>query len=83
MTLDHLLAAALDKKNFTEISDYVEFCKGFLDFLSRPGNIQAEIVARNEQQYRFLQFKNASASITSPLNYNLFYNYADAKPALD
>lgn len=82
MTLDKLVAIAERKENFTEINHFVEFCTEFLSFISKPGNIQADIVARNEQQYHFLQFKNKGFSITRPINFDLFYNYADAKDRL-
>ena len=62
------------KTNFTELSDYAEFGQAFWDFAATPGAIQAEIVSRNETQYRFLQFKeDGSFNVTRPLNYNLLY----------
>jgi hypothetical protein len=55
------------------LNDYVEFCLEFLNFIGIPGAIQAEIVSRNENHYRFIQFKNEEFSISRPLNSNLFY----------
>lgn len=74
MTLTELVRLASDKTNFTELDHYVEFCNAFWDFAARRGGIQAEIVSRNETQYRFLQFKEDGAfNVTRPLNYNLLY----------
>jgi len=44
-----------------------------------PGAIQAEIVSRNENHYRFIQFKNADFSISRPLNSKLLYTSVEAK----
>lgn len=82
MTLDDLVKEASNKANFTELRHYVEFCEQFLDFIGTPGAIQAEIVSRNETQYRFIQFKNAEFSISRPLNSNLLYNGRAAKTNL-
>lgn len=79
MTLSGLVKTASKKENFTELRNYVEFCKAFIDFVSGRGNIQAEIVSRNEPNYRFLQFKNDAFSVTRPLNYNLLYTGTAAK----
>jgi hypothetical protein len=79
MTLDGLVRQASNKENFTELKDYVEFCKQFLGFIGTPGAIQAEIVSRNETNYRFIQFKNAEFSISRPLNSNLLYTRRAAK----
>ena len=80
MTLDDLVTQASNKENFTELSDYVEFCKLFLDFIATPGAIQAEIVSRNENHYQFIQFKNQPTfSISRPLNVNLLYRFPAAK----
>jgi hypothetical protein len=82
MTLPELVKLASKKENFAELKNYVEFCRAFTDFVGRPGNIQAEIVSRNESHYRFLQFKDDAFSVTRPLNYNLLYTGKAAKPQL-
>jgi hypothetical protein len=82
MKLDDLVKKASNKENFTELGHYVEFCEQFLDFIGTPGAIQAEIVARNETHYRFIQFKNAEFSISRPLNSNLLYTRRVAKANL-
>jgi hypothetical protein len=45
MTLTELVKVASDKANFTELSDYFEFCEVFWEFVDKPGAIQAEIVS--------------------------------------
>lgn len=82
MTLPELVKVASNKLNFTELKDYVEFCQEFLGFIGDRGNIQAEIVSRNETHYRFIQFKNAEFSISRPLNSRLFYTSDSAKGRL-
>jgi len=72
MTLKELVHVASNKENFTGLKHYAEFCRAWLDFIATPGNLQAEIVSRNETQYRFLQFRDdGSFNVTRPLNYNL------------
>ncbi|OFW23765.1 MAG: hypothetical protein A3H27_17020 [Acidobacteria bacterium RIFCSPLOWO2_02_FULL_59_13] len=82
MKLGELVKAASNKTLFTELQHYVDFCQEFLAFIARPGAIQAEIVSRNENHYRFLQFKNAEFSISRPLNSNLLYTSKVAKDRL-
>ena len=83
MTLQELVRVASNKTNFTTLAHYVDFCRGFLDFMGTPGNLQAEIVSRNETHYRFLQFKgDGSFNVTRPLNYNLLYSKKDAGTAI-
>jgi hypothetical protein len=82
MTLRELVGIASNKGNFTELKHYVEFCRAWLDFIGTRGNLQAEIVSRNETQYRFLQFKkDGSFNVTRPLNYNLLYGRKQANAA--
>jgi hypothetical protein len=83
MTLKALVQAASKRENFTELKHYAEFCRAWLDFIGTPGNLQAEIVSRNETQYRFLQFKgDGSFNVTRPLNYNLLYGKKEADAAI-
>ncbi len=82
MILEDLVRTASKKTNFTELKHYVEFCRQFLDFVATPGAIQAEIVSRNENHYRFIQFKNPDFSISRPLNSKLLYTKKEAKTNL-
>jgi hypothetical protein len=79
MTLQELVKTASNKENFTQLQHYKAFCRAFLDFIGKTGNLQAEIVARNETQYRFLQFKDDGFfNVTRPLNYQLLYSSREA-----
>ncbi len=83
MTLQDLVQVASNKENFTELKHYAEFCRAWLGFIGTPGNLQAEIVSRNEVHYRFLQFKgDGSFNVTRPLNYNLLYGRKQADAAM-
>ena len=83
MTLQELVRVASNKTNFTTLADYIDFCRGFLDFIATRGNLQAVIVSRNENQYRFLQFNgDGSYNVTRPLNYNLLYSRNEAATAI-
>jgi hypothetical protein len=83
MTLRELVAVASNKDNFTELSQYMEFCRAWLDFIGTPGNLQAEIVSRNENHYRFLQFKeDGSFNVSRPLNFNLIYRKREVDVAM-
>jgi hypothetical protein len=83
MTLQELVRVASNKTNFTTLASFADFCSGFLDFIGTQGNLQAEIVSRNETHYRFLQFKgDGSFNVTRPLNYNLLYSKKEAVAAI-
>ena len=72
MSLQRLVAFAQDKTNFTGIEKYVDFSQKYLDFAFSPKSLQAVIVSRNEQHYRFFQYKaNGNFAITRPINSNL------------
>jgi hypothetical protein len=82
MKLESLVKIASNKENFTELKHYADFCLEFLDFIGTPGSIQAEIVSRNENHYRFIQFKNSEFSVSRPLNSKLLYTFKPAKTNL-
>lgn len=64
---------AAEKDRFLSLSDYIEFARCFLDFW-QEGGFQAEIVAKNENVYRFLQYKDDSGyAITRPINDTLMF----------
>jgi hypothetical protein len=76
MTLIEIVNTAVTKTNFTSISDYIEFCKTYLDFAS--SSLQAIIVSQNENHYRFYQYKeDGHFNITRPINSNLMYGSDD------
>ena len=73
MKLDKLVSIALDKTNFTKLSDYLDFCVQFLDFASH--GLQAVIVSQNESHYRFFQYKkDGHFNVSRPINSQLMYD---------
>ena len=73
MNLNKLVAGACDKKRFIQISDYIDFALGYLEFIKT--NLQAVIVSRNENHYQFFQYKkDGTYNVTRPINSNLLYN---------
>ena len=72
MSLTELLNIAANKENFRSLTDYIKFCRRYLDFLT--DGIQAEIVSQNESNYRFFQYReDGNFNITRPVNANLMY----------
>lgn len=70
MSLRDLVAHATDKTRFTRIEDYSDFCQRYLEFIAI--GVQAVILSQNEQQYRFLQYKDdGHRNITRPINATL------------
>jgi len=73
MKLSQLRDVAIDNSHFTQLDDFITFCRYYLDFISIPDNIQARIIAQNEPQYHFLQYKkDGGYQITRPINSDLF-----------
>ena len=70
MKLEKILKRVTDKSKFETIEDYSDFCLLYLEFIKT--NLQAVIVSRNENNYRFFQYKeDASYNITRPINIDL------------
>ncbi|MCF7920159.1 MAG: hypothetical protein K9N06_09640 [Candidatus Cloacimonetes bacterium] len=70
MKLKEILALATDKTNFNSINAYSDYCMHYLEFIQ--SNLQAVIVSRNENHYRFFQYKEeGSFNVTRPINSNL------------
>ncbi|MDR0868339.1 MAG: hypothetical protein LBP75_07685 [Planctomycetota bacterium] len=70
MKLAKLLEWARNKERFATIDDYSAFGEEYLSFIFT--NLQAVIVAQNETQYRFFQYKeDGNFNVTRPLNGNL------------
>lgn len=76
MTITELTAKACNKDNFLKPTDYINFAKQYLEYIT--DNLQAVIVSKNENHYRFFQYKEeASFNVTRPINSLLMYNFAD------
>lgn len=54
-TLWELMSWVSEKQRFETIGDYVEFAKYYLEFIETE--LQAELVAKNENNYRFFQYR--------------------------
>ena len=67
MNLNKIVSIAIDKEQFQSIADYTDFCLQYLEFIKT--NLQAVIVSRNENNYRFFQYKeDGTYNITRPIN---------------
>jgi hypothetical protein len=76
MTLNSLVNQALDKNNFTKLHEYFDFCEKYLDFIRN--NLQAVIVSKNENNYRFFQYKkDGTYNVTRPINSDLMVSLDD------
>ncbi len=76
MTLEELVTTASNKDRFLSLSDYTDFCLSYLEFIKT--NLQAVIVSRNENHYRFFQYKEEGTyNVTRPINSNLMLSYED------
>lgn len=76
MKLSELTAWATNKDRFKSISDYIDFCREYLAFIS--DGLQAVIISRNEINYQFFQYKDEGLyNITRPINNSLFISIAN------
>lgn len=74
MSILRLREFAVDKTNFETLQHFIDFARTYSDFLT-GGGIQASIVARNERDYRFFQYREeADYAITRPINGSLFHD---------
>jgi len=74
MKIKQLLDIATDKNRLFSISDYIDFCLRYLEFIK--DNLQAVIVSRNENNYRFFQYKeDGTYNVSRPINANLMLSY--------
>ncbi len=79
MSLQKLVEFALNKTNFTDLENFIDFARRYLEFASSPESLQAVIVSRNEQHYRFFQYKaEGNYNITRPINSNLLIGSAES-----
>lgn len=70
MNLKKILSMATNKDKFLTIENYADFCLAYLEFIK--SSLQAVIVSRNENNYRFFQYKkNGTFNVTRPINSDL------------
>ena len=81
MNLERLVSTACDKDYFRDINRYCDFAKAYLEFIK--GNLQAVIVSRNENNYRFFQYKDdGTYNVTRPINSKLMYSLEEMEAAI-
>lgn len=81
MKLQKIVEHATNKENFTKIQDYADFGLTYLDFIKT--NLQAVIVARNETNYRFFQYKeDGTYNVTRPINSKLMLSYEEFEESI-
>ena len=70
MNLKKIVRKVTDKENFQTIEAYSDFCLMYLEFIKN--SLQAVIVSKNENNYRFFQYKkDGTYNVTRPINSNL------------
>lgn len=75
-TLWEIMSWVSQKERFAKREDYIEFSKYYLEFISVE--LQAEIIAQNENNYCFFQYKrDGEYNITRPVNGDLFLSLSD------
>lgn len=75
-TLWELMSWVSEKQRFETLGNYVEFAKYYLEFIETE--LQAELVAKNENNYRFFQYRrDGEYNITRPVNSELFFKLAE------
>ena len=76
MSLVQLVKWAQDKSRFNTLHDYSNFCEEYLSFIFH--GLQAVIVSRNENNYRFFQYReDGNYNVTRPINSNLMLSADD------
>lgn len=76
MKLKKLVEKARNKENFQCLNYYISFAIRYLEFIK--DNLQAVIVSKNENHYRFFQYKkDGTYNVTRPINSNLMYGLED------
>ena len=80
MNLPRLIDNACDKERFSKPGDYIHFAFDYLEFIKT--GLQAVIVSKNENNYRFFQYgKDGTYNVTRPINSNLMYSLEEFESA--
>ncbi|MDE0518624.1 MAG: hypothetical protein OXH36_03585 [Bdellovibrionales bacterium] len=71
LNLKSLLKKSTDKSNFKSLDDFFNFANEYLEFIET--GLQAQIIAQNETNYTFFQYKkDGQYNISRPINSDLF-----------
>jgi len=82
MKIAELSRRATKKENFRALTDYIDFSVMFQEML-KGDSVQARIVARNESNYQFFQYKDSvDFAITRPINSNIFLESTEFSEAV-
>lgn len=80
MKLSELLATAKEKSSFETLEDFSSFAEKFLEFMQ--SGFQADIIAQNEPDYHFFQYKaDGNLNVSRPVNSRLMYQINDFERA--
>ena len=70
MKLKTIVSKVTNKNRFKTIEAYSDFCINYLEFIKT--NLQAVIISKNENNYRFFQYKkDGTYNVTRPINSDL------------
>lgn len=73
MKLTDLTKIAINKDRFSNLTDYIDFCKSYLNYIK--DNLQATIISQNEHHYQFYQYNEEGYfQISRPTNSKLMYD---------
>lgn len=78
MNIKELATLATDKDSFRSSKSFTDFAKRYLDVIDDGSDVQATIVAKGKQKYRFIQYGDrAGYRTTRAINSELFYTGED------
>ena len=81
LNLKNLLKKSTNKSNFKSLDDFFNFANKYLEFIET--GLQAKIIAQNEINYTFFQYKkDGRYNISRPVNSNLFFTTNDYLKAI-
>lgn len=80
-TLKNLLQKSTNKNHFKNLDDFFNFANAYLEFIET--GLQAKIVAQNEINYTFFQYKkDGQYNISRPINSDLFLSINEYSRAI-
>ncbi len=82
MKLKQIVEYVINKENFTKIQHYADFALMYLEFIKT--HLQAVIVARNETDYYFFQYKeDGTFNVTRPINSKLMFSFEELEANIE
>ena len=81
LNLQNLLKKSTNKSNFKSLDDFFSFANKYLEFIET--GLQAKIIAQNETNYIFFQYKkDGRYNISRPINSDLFLDIHEYPKAI-